>query len=129
MDTFSTNQVAKKLGIGKTTFKPLHSSGKVAAPPETMAGGMRMRLWSESDIEGLRKALPKIANGRKTRYQKLRDKQKGSPQARPAPPQKKKPNHPQRTGQKPKAKSQKPIANLTGSARCCQHRTRPNQIA
>jgi len=92
MTRFSTNQVAKKLGIGIATLTRYIQSGKVAAPPETMAGGMRMRLWSESDIEGLRKALPKIANGRKTRYQKLRDKQKGSAQARPARcPKKKKP--------------------------------------
>ena len=46
------------------------AAGKVPAPPETMAGGMRMRLWSESDIERLKEALPKIANGRKTRYKK-----------------------------------------------------------
>ena len=45
-------------------------AGKVPAPPETIAGGMRMRLWSESDIERLKEALPKIANGRKTRYKK-----------------------------------------------------------
>lgn len=41
-----------------------------------------MRLWSERDVERLREALPKIANGRKTRYQKLRDKQKEGAQAR-----------------------------------------------
>jgi predicted DNA-binding transcriptional regulator AlpA len=70
MNRFSTNQVAKKLGIGIATLTRHIQSGKVTAPPETMAGGMRMRLWSESDIEGLRKALPKIANGRKTRYKK-----------------------------------------------------------
>ena len=28
-----------------------------------MAGGIRLRLWSEADIERLREALPKIANG------------------------------------------------------------------
>jgi len=38
--------------------------------------GMRVRLWTDEDIENVRKILPKIANGRKTRYQKLRDKQK-----------------------------------------------------
>jgi predicted DNA-binding transcriptional regulator AlpA len=70
MIRLSTNQVAKKLGIGIATLTRYIQSGKVAAPPETMAGGMRMRLWTESDIEGLRKALPKIANGRKTRYKK-----------------------------------------------------------
>jgi hypothetical protein len=56
-----------------------------------MAGGMRMRLWNETDIELLRAALPKIANGRKTRYSKLREKQKAQPpKAVPRKPKKKK---------------------------------------
>jgi hypothetical protein len=45
---------------------------KVPAPLETMAGGIRLRLWSEQNIERLREVPPKIANGRKTRYQKQR---------------------------------------------------------
>jgi len=66
----SSEQVAKLVGISNACLSRYIRDGKVTAPPETMAGGMRMRLWSESDIEGLRKALPKIANGRKTRYKK-----------------------------------------------------------
>jgi len=41
-----------------------------------MAGGIRMRLWSESDIARLQEALPKIANGRKTRYKKQKQPSK-----------------------------------------------------
>ena len=70
MAKLSTQQVAKILGIGKATLSRHIAASKVPAPPETMAGGMRMRLWSESDIERLKEALPKIANGRKTRYKK-----------------------------------------------------------
>jgi predicted DNA-binding transcriptional regulator AlpA len=70
MSKLSTNQVAKKLGLTSASLTRYILAGKVAAPPETMAGGMRMRLWSESDIERLKEALPKIANGRKTRYKK-----------------------------------------------------------
>jgi len=66
----STLQVAKKLGIGKSTLSRHILAGKIPAPKETLAGGMLMRLWSETDIERLRRALPKIKNGRKTRYQK-----------------------------------------------------------
>ena len=72
----STEQVAKKLGISAPTLSRHIKAGKVPAPPETMAGGIRVRLWSESDIERLREILPKIKNGRKTRYKKLREKQK-----------------------------------------------------
>jgi excisionase family DNA binding protein len=84
----STEQVAKKLGVSAPTLSRHIRAGKVPAPPETMAGGIRLRLWSESDIEHLREALPKIKNGRKTRYQKLREKQKA--QARVPVPHKKK---------------------------------------
>ena len=70
MNKLSTEQVAKVLGISKSALSRYILAGKVAAPPETMAGGMRMRLWSENDIERLRKTLPGIANGRKTRYKK-----------------------------------------------------------
>lgn len=45
-------------------------AGKVPAPETTMVGGMRIRLWSEDDIQKVRALLPKIANGRKTRYHK-----------------------------------------------------------
>jgi predicted DNA-binding transcriptional regulator AlpA len=72
MVALSTEQVAKKLGISKSALSRYILMGKVSAPPETMAGGIRLRLWSESEIERLRRELPKIANGRKTRYQKKR---------------------------------------------------------
>ncbi|MBZ5508563.1 MAG: helix-turn-helix domain-containing protein [Acidobacteriia bacterium] len=104
MSKLSSEQVAKMLGLSKSALSRYILAGKVAAPPETMAGGMRMRLWSESDIEGLRKALPKIANGRKTRYSKhryseLRKKQK--PQPGTAVPQKS-------SGTKKKSRNPKP---------------------
>ena len=34
---------------------------------------MTIHMWTEEQIERVRKILPKIANGRKTRYQKLRE--------------------------------------------------------
>jgi len=75
MPKLSTEQVAKLLGIGKSSLSRYILAGKVPAPPETMAGGIRLRLWSEKDIERLREVLPKIANGRKIRYQKKAKKQ------------------------------------------------------
>lgn len=84
MNKLSTDQVARKLGIDPGTLSRYIKAGKVDAPPATMAGGMRMRLWSESEVERLRQLLPKIANGRKTRYQKLREKEK-TPARAPVP--------------------------------------------
>ena len=45
---------------------------KVPAPKITKIGKLRVRMWSENDVERVRKLLPKIANGRKLRYKKAR---------------------------------------------------------
>ena len=49
---------------------------KVPEPKSVTSGGMTVHLWTETEIEAVRQLLPKIANGRKTRYQKLKEKQK-----------------------------------------------------
>jgi predicted DNA-binding transcriptional regulator AlpA len=81
MRKISTEQVAEVVGLNSATLSRYIKSGKITAPTETMVGRIRMRLWSESDIRRLKETLPKIANGRKTRYQKLREKQKTQPRA------------------------------------------------
>jgi hypothetical protein len=35
-----------------------------------MAGELKVHAWTKSEIEHVRQLLPKIANGRKTRYNK-----------------------------------------------------------
>ncbi|MBZ5507318.1 MAG: hypothetical protein LAO78_17810 [Acidobacteriia bacterium] len=79
MRTFSTQEVAKKLGIAGATLSRYISSGKVPTPKMLSSGGMTIHAWTEEEIENVRKLLPKIANGRKTRYSKLREKQKAQP--------------------------------------------------
>ena len=44
--------------------------GKVPAPTILKVGSASLHAWMEEDIERVRKLLPKIANGRKTRYKK-----------------------------------------------------------
>ena len=78
MRTFSTQEVARKLGIAGATLSRYISAGKVPTPTKLTSGGMTIHAWTEAEIEDVRKLLPKIANGRKTRYQKLRAKQKGT---------------------------------------------------
>jgi hypothetical protein len=56
----------------------------VPAPNAVTSGGMTIHLWTEAEIEHVRQLLPKIANGRKTRYSKLREKQK-APAKSPVP--------------------------------------------
>jgi len=76
MNTFSTRQAAKKLGITDATLVRYIQAGKVPAPRSATSGGMTIHFWTEEEIEHVRQLLPKIANGRKTRYSKLREKQK-----------------------------------------------------
>jgi predicted DNA-binding transcriptional regulator AlpA len=87
---FSTRQVAKKLGIGHTTLVQYVEAGKVPAPEAVIPGERPTHLWTEEEIEHVRQLLPKIANGRKTRYSKLREKQKAQA-TKPAPRKKRTP--------------------------------------
>ncbi len=74
MKTFSTREAAKKLGLHPTTLADYIASGKLPSPTVLKVGTASLHAWTEEEIKNARKLLPKIANGRKTRYQKLRDK-------------------------------------------------------
>jgi predicted DNA-binding transcriptional regulator AlpA len=88
---FSSQQAAKKLGITSATLSRYLSAGKIPKPQTATSGGITIYLWTESEIEHVRQLLPKIANGRKTRYSKLREKQKAQPKKTvPRKPKKKK---------------------------------------
>jgi predicted DNA-binding transcriptional regulator AlpA len=76
---FSTRQAAKKLGIGHTTLVQYVEAGKVPAPESIIPGERPTHLWTDAEIEHVRQLLPKIANGRKTRYSKLREKKTAQP--------------------------------------------------
>jgi predicted DNA-binding transcriptional regulator AlpA len=75
MKTFSTRQAARKLGIDATSLSRYIAAGKVPAPKTVEVGDVRLHAWTEEEIEHVRQLLPKIANGRKTRYQKQRKQQ------------------------------------------------------
>jgi hypothetical protein len=81
MITYSTRQAAKKLGITDVALGKYIKAGKVSAPQTVMGGARNAYVWTEAEIEHVRKLLPKIANGRKTRYQKLREKKGAQPRA------------------------------------------------
>jgi excisionase family DNA binding protein len=81
MDLYSTTEAAKKLGIGLKTLARYIEQSKIPAPKFLKAGKKTFHAWTEAEIEHVRQLLPKIANGRKTRYSKLRAKQKVQPKA------------------------------------------------
>ena len=74
----STRQAAKKLGLSPIALSRYITSGKIPEPKTEMLGKMRVHSWTEEDIEHVRKLLPKIANGRKTRWQRQRAQQQMS---------------------------------------------------
>jgi predicted DNA-binding transcriptional regulator AlpA len=86
MKAFTTRAAARKLGIPAPTLFHYIRVGKVPRPKAIESGDTAIHLWTEAEVEHVRQLLPKIANGRKTRYSKLREKQKT--QARVPAPQK-----------------------------------------
>lgn len=72
MAAYSTREAAHKLGLTHISLRRYIAARKIPAPEVTTVGGVRVRLWSDSDIKRVRAILPKIKNGRKTRYQKER---------------------------------------------------------
>ena len=74
MSSYSTRQAAKKAGLSLSTLNKYIGLKSIPLPPLTRVGGVKVRLWTDADIERVRKLMPKIANGRKTRYQKKKNK-------------------------------------------------------
>jgi hypothetical protein len=85
MRRFTTTQAAKLLGIHFDTLAHYVAVGKVPAPEMVSVGtGKRVvHLWTEPEIEHVRQLLPKIANGRKTRYKKKQSAVSNQQSAKP----------------------------------------------
>jgi len=74
MTAFSTRDAAKQLGLDVSTLSRYISAKKIPAPKTLTAGGITVHIWTQRDIERVRKLLPKIKNGRKLRYKRIRQK-------------------------------------------------------
>ncbi len=70
MRTYSTKQVARMVGIGRSTLVGWLRSGKVKEPRRIRNGGVDARVWTARDVERVRKW--KAANYRKGRGRKKR---------------------------------------------------------
>lgn len=87
----STREAAKRLRISYETLSHYIAVGKVPSPEIVQVGRRVVHMWTEAEVEQVRKLLPKIVNGRKTRYQKLREKnQKQARASKPKPVSRKK---------------------------------------
>ncbi|HKT49980.1 MAG TPA: hypothetical protein VJV96_06765 [Candidatus Angelobacter sp.] len=70
MSTHSLREAARKLNLSPSALSKYARTGKIPAPKAITTGGITVHLWTNEDIENVRQLLPKIANGRKTRYKK-----------------------------------------------------------
>jgi predicted site-specific integrase-resolvase len=70
MKRYSTNEMARLLGITGTSLVRYMKTGKIPMPDVIKAGRSTVHSWTDEDVAHIRKLLPKIANGRKTRYKK-----------------------------------------------------------
>jgi predicted site-specific integrase-resolvase len=81
MNYYSTREAAKKLGIPHTTLATYIAVGKIPSPKAEITGRTTTQIWTEAEIKNVRRLLPKIANGRKTRHSKQSEKTKAQPRA------------------------------------------------
>lgn len=58
------------LDIGSSTLARYIAAGKIPAPKAVRVGGMTVHLWTNREIERVRKLLPNIEDRRTTRHQK-----------------------------------------------------------
>jgi DNA-binding transcriptional MerR regulator len=89
MKLYSSAQAAKELGLTAASITHYIKAGKIPTPK--MMEGANRYIWTEQDIEYVRQLLPKIANGRKTRYKKkqsgVSNQQSAKTKAQPRAPQ------------------------------------------
>ena len=72
MAPLSTEEVAKRIGIGRVTLERWLSSGKLKRPKTIRFGRNEFRDWTDTDVERVRKY--KEANYRKGRGRKPKPK-------------------------------------------------------
>jgi hypothetical protein len=72
MTNYSTAKVAAEIGVSKLTLTRWLKAGKVKEPRRITQGGIELRLWTNRDVERVRKY--KEANYRKGRGRKPKPK-------------------------------------------------------
>jgi predicted transcriptional regulator len=70
MTSYSSREAARKLGISPAVLSKYLKTKKVPAPKTVQIGRLKVQSWTETEVEHLRRLLPKIKNGRKTRHRK-----------------------------------------------------------
>ena len=76
MRGYSTNGAARKVGIHPITLHRWVLEGRVKAPQKQRIGGVMVRLWTDPDVERVRKY--KATHYRKGRGRKKAQKKNGN---------------------------------------------------
>ncbi len=74
MPTYSTAQVAELLGIGTDTLHRWINEKKVPTPDVQYVGGVKVRLWSEGQVQIARKYKAEHYWGRGSRRRRSKKK-------------------------------------------------------
>ena len=59
MRGFSTDEVAEMLGILRPNLQRLIREKRIPFPPLQQVGRLKIRLWSQADVEKARRAMEK----------------------------------------------------------------------
>ena len=59
MRKFSTSEAAKKMGLDRANLQRAMRKGAVSPPRLVTVGGVKVRLWTDKDVERARKVLKK----------------------------------------------------------------------
>jgi len=57
MKTYTTVQLAERLGVGRDTIYRWMRAGKIKAAPVSRLGPFRVRLWTDRDVARIRKFM------------------------------------------------------------------------
>jgi len=74
--TYSTKEVAQAIGINRVTLQRWLLAGRVSEPRRVTQGGVDLRLWTDRDLERVRKY--KAAHYRKGRGRKKAQDKSGN---------------------------------------------------
>jgi predicted site-specific integrase-resolvase len=74
MKRYTTQEVAKTIGVGYQTLLRWLYAGKLAEPERMIYGGQNLRLWTKDDIQRARKYKVEGLPSRRNRKPKLRKK-------------------------------------------------------
>jgi hypothetical protein len=70
--TYSTSEAAKQIGVNRVTLQHWLIDGRVREPKKVSVGGVEVRIWTNRDVERVRKF--KLENYRKGRGRKPKPK-------------------------------------------------------